>query len=252
MPGNVIGLLDFGMIGYLDDNTSGVFEEIIHGFLLKDGELLTDCCLMIGNAPPDIDREKLQSDIETFIAANLTDSIKDMDTSRMFSGLTEIVRRHRIVQNPGVSLLVKVLVMLEGSSRLLDSDFNLSELLEPYYQKMVQRKLAPKNVLRRLQRTYRDWDRLFQALPRDASDIIQRLRKGTLDVHLEHRRLDTVVNRIAYGVVSAAIFLGSATVLSQAIPPTFKGASIPGIAGIVFSLWLVGRLLRAIKKSGGL
>ena len=252
LPGNVIGLLDFGMVGHLDNRTNEIFEELIHGFLLKDGELLADCLLMLGHAPPDIDRDKLQADIEVFIAANLTDSIKDMDTSRMFVGLTDIVRRHRIVQNPSVSLLIKVLVMLEGSSRLLDSDFNLSELLEPFYEKMIQRKLAPKNVFRRVQRTYRDWDRLFQSLPRDLADVLQRFRKGTLDVHLEHRHLDTVINRIAYGLVTAAVFLGSAMVLSRAIPPTFQGASIPGIAGIAFSLWLVRRLFRAIKKSGGL
>ena len=252
LPGNVVGLLDFGMVGQLDNRTNEIFEELIQGILLKDGELLTDCVLMLGHAPPDIDREKLQADIETFMATNLTDSIKDMNTSRMFVGLTEIVRRHRIVQNPNVSLLIKVLVMLEGSSRLLDSDFNLSELLEPYYEKMIQRKLAPKNVFRRVQRAYRDWDRLFHSLPRDLADVLQRFRKGTLDVHLEHRHLDTVVNRIAYGVVTAAVFLGSAMILSQAIPPTVKGASIPGIAGIVFSLWLVRRLFRAIRKSGGL
>jgi ubiquinone biosynthesis protein len=252
MPGNVVGLLDFGMVGNLDDSTRECFEDLIHGFLLKDGELLTDCCLKLGAAPPDLDRDLLQSDIESFIVVNLTGSIKDMDSARVLGGFTDMVRRHRIVQKPGISLLMKVLIMLDGTGRILDPDFNLAELLQPYYRKMTERKLSPENIFKRVQKSVRDWDSLFQSLPRDLADIIRRVRKGTLDVHLEHRHLDTVTNRLAFGIVTAALVMGSAMLWSNQIAPVFYGVSVPGLAGALYSVWLVVRLLRAIKKSGGL
>ncbi len=252
LPDNVIGLLDFGMVGTLDDNTSECFEGLIHGFLLKDSELLADYALKLGHAPPELDRDLFTADIESFVAAHLAGSLKRMDMTRTLVGFTDLVRRHRIVQKPGISLLVKVLIMLEGTSRLLDPDFKLAELLEPYYRRMTRRKLSPGNLLRRLQRSYRDWDQLFHSLPRDLGDIIQRIRKGTLDVHLAHHRLDAVTNRLAHGMLTAAVLIGSTQMLSSAVPPTIRGLSVLGMLGTLGGLWLAVALLRAIRKSGGL
>ena len=52
-----------------------------------------------------------------------------------------------------------------------------------------------------------------------STDGLQRFRKGTLDVHLDHRHLDNVANRVAFCTVTAALFLGSTIVLSREIPP---------------------------------
>jgi ubiquinone biosynthesis protein len=148
--------------------------------------------------------------------------------------------------------LIKVLIMLEGTSRLLDADFSLAELLEPYYRQMVRRRLSPRNIMRRMQRTYHDWDRFFHTLPRDLGDIIERVRKGTLDVHLAHHRLDPVINRLALGMLAAAVIVGSSQMLSSAVPPTIRGLSVIGLVGVVLGFWLAIDLLRAIRKSGGL
>jgi ubiquinone biosynthesis protein len=252
LPGDVIGLLDFGMVGTLDDQTRDSFEGLIQGFLLEDGGLLTEFAIMLGDPPADLDRDRLEADLAEFVSTHLTGSLKRMEISRVLARFTDLVRRHRIVQKPGISMLVKVLIMLEGTGRKLDPDFNLAGLLEPYYRRLAQRRLSPANILRRLQRTYRDWDRLVQALPRDLGDIIRRVRKGTLDVHLDHRRLDAVVNRVAHGMVTAAILVGSALILASDVPPTIAGVSVLGVLGTLAGLALAATLLRAIRKSGGL
>lgn len=252
LPGNTIGLLDFGMVGTLDEHTRECFEGLVQGFLAGDSELLADCGVMLGQPPHDLDRDLLEADLAAFTATHLTGSLRQLDVTRVLGDFTELVRRHRIVQKPGISLLIKVLVMLEGTGRLLDPDFNLASLLEPFHRRLTRRRLAPANVLRRLQRTWIDWDRLLEALPRDLSDIIRRVRKGTLDVHLDHRHLDAVVNRVAHGMLTAAVLIGSSQILSAAVPPTLFGVSILGLAGILAGLGLALGLLRAIRRSGGL
>ena len=252
LPEGVIGLLDFGMTGTLDDNTRECFEGLIRGFLLHDGEMLAEYALKLGHAPSDLDRERFAADLENLVAAHLTGSLKSLDLSSALDGLVDLIRRHRVIQKPGIALLIKVLIMLEGTSRLLDADFSLAELLEPYYRQMMRRRLSPRNLFRRVQRTYHDWDRFFHTLPRDLGDIIERVRKGTLDVHLAHHRLDPIINRLAHGMLTAAILVGSAQMLASAVPPTIRGLSVLGLLGVVLGLWLAFHLLRAIRKSGGL
>ena len=249
---NVIGLLDSGMVGHLDSTTRQCFEGLIEGFMTKDVEVLTDYCLRLGAAPPNLDRDRLESDIDLFVTENLTGSLKDLDLGRVLNQFVDIIRSHRIVQRPSIQLLIKVLIMLEGTGRQLDPDFSLSEILNPVYKKAVGEKFSPQSFMRRMKRSYLDWDQLLRAAPRDLADIMKRVRQGTLDVHLEHRKLDAVVNRITYGMLTAALFLGSSLLWSREIPPTIFGASVPGLLGVVVSVFLGYRLILAIHRSGGL
>ncbi|MDA0767182.1 MAG: AarF/UbiB family protein [Verrucomicrobia bacterium] len=252
LPDNVIGLLDCGMVGYLDQGIRSGFEGLIEGFLLNDAELITDNALQLGTPPKDLDREELQGQLEVFMQDHLSNSLKDLDLGGALTSLMEIIRRHRITLKPGVALLIKVLVMLEGTGRLLNSDFKLAEMLAPYYKRMTQRNFSPREILRRLRRSYRDWDQFFKILPRDLVELLRQARRGTLDVHLQHRRLDSVANRLAYAMLTAALFLGSTQLWGLRIPPLLWETSVPGVAGTLLSLWLGFRLLRSIHQSGGM
>ncbi len=85
--------------------------------------------------------------------------------------------------------------------------------------------------MKKLESRYRDWDNLLEILPRDAADILHRMKKGSFDVHLSHRRLETTVNRLVLGILTAALFMGSASLLSQSVPPLAWDISVPGAAG---------------------
>jgi ubiquinone biosynthesis protein len=117
---------------------------------------------------------------------------------------------------------------------------------------MALRRLSPGRLQRRARRFVRDWDRLVSTLPRDLADLLARFRDGTLTVHLDHRHLDPIVNRLVLGVLTAAIFLGSSELWSRQAAPLLWGVSVFGALGYLLSLWLGWRLLRAIRKSGNI
>ena len=252
LPDNVIGLLDCGMVGRLDEQTREEVEGMLLSAIERDAAYLTEHVIRIGSVPQGFDRDGLRADIGDFVAEYVSQSLKDFDLSGTLNALTGIIRRHRIILPAGISLLLKVLVMLEGTSRSLNRDFSLAELLQPYYANTIQRRLSPERLIRRLRRSYRDWDRFIDMLPRELADILQRVRDGKFDVNLEHRHLDATVNRLAYGILTAAFFVGSCELLSRQVPPTIGGVSILGTAGLLLSLAFGLRLVRAIKKSGGL
>ncbi len=258
-PGNIwylndgrIGLLDFGMVGRLDVHTRDDLEELLLAAVKRDSIRVTDVVLRIGSVTKGIDRKGLRAEISDFVDEYVSHSLKDFDLSGAIRGLIRIIREYRIILPSNISLLLKVLVMLEGTSRLLNRDFNLVELIKPYLEKSIHKKYSPEKLLQRIQQTYRDWDRLLDMLPKQLTEILQQVRDGCFDVYLEHRRLDTIVNRLVYGIMTAALFLGSCQLLGRQIPPLLKGVSIFGAAGGLLSLFLGFQLFRAIKKSGNL
>jgi ubiquinone biosynthesis protein len=258
-PGNiwvlengVVGLLDCGMVGRLDDARKLELENLIQAAVDRDTEELTALVVELGSLPPNLDREQLRADIADFLSDYGGQSIQDLNISDALNEIVAIIRRHRIVLPPSVSLLIRMLVLLEGSARLLSRDFSLVELLQPFVKKRLTHRLSPGQLLKRLGRSYRDWTRLVDALPRELTDILGRVRQGTFEVNLEHRRLDTVVNRVVYGILTASLFLGSAMMWSRQAPPTIQGVSLFGAAGVAGAVVLAWRLLRVIKREGGL
>jgi ubiquinone biosynthesis protein len=258
-PGNiwvledgVLGLLDYGMVGRLDEQTRHAVEGMLLAVVERDTGSLTDQVIRLCSVPSDLDRRVLQADISDFVDEYLGHSIQDLNLSEALNSLTRIIRHHRLILPSSISLLIRVIVVLEGTSRQLNPDFSLVELLEPYYKHIVEKRFSPDYLFTKFKRSARDWNRLMEMLPGELSDLLQRMRLGRLNILFEHHRLDTVVNRLIYGILTAAVFMGSCQLLSRQVPPTIWGLSLLGLVG-VFTAFVFGlRLLRAIGKSGGL
>jgi len=57
---------------------------------------------------------------------------------------------------------------------------------------------------------------------------------------------------VVYGILVAALFLGSVQLWTNEVPPMIGGYSILGLAGLAAAGYLGLKLLRAIHKSGDL
>jgi ubiquinone biosynthesis protein len=111
-------------------------------------------------------------------------------------------------------------------------------------------RFSPRRLLLRFQRSFREWDRLIEILPRELNHALGRMKAGTFTVHLDHRHLDPIINRLVIGILTAALVLGSSLLWSMKAPPLLLGVSVFGAAGYLVSIYLGWRLLRAIRKSG--
>ena len=250
LPGTVVGVLDCGMVGRLDEELAEGIEEMLMAVVNHNSVDLGEVILRLGSAPPATPRDQLRADLSDFVADYVGQSIQEMDLSGALTSLLEIIRRYNITLPPPLSLLLRTLVELEGTAQQLSPEFSLAEVIRPFYTTMVHRRLSVRRILGRLQHAYRDWERLVESLPRDLGDVLKRVRDGTFSVHLDHRHIDPVINRLVLGVMTSALFVGSSLLWSMKAPPTIDGVSVFGCGGYLVAAYFSWRLLRAIKKSG--
>jgi ubiquinone biosynthesis protein len=118
LPGNVIGLLDFGMVGRIDEQLREDIEDMLLALANHDATQLTSIITRVGDVPADLDEAGLGLDINEFIEQYAARPIDELNVSAALGEMTEIIRRYQITLPPRVGLLIKVLVMLEGTSRL--------------------------------------------------------------------------------------------------------------------------------------
>jgi ubiquinone biosynthesis protein len=250
LPGGRVGVLDCGMVGRLDETMREEVESLLISIISKDAVELTDSVMRLGSVPLDLDRDALRAEISNFVGEYGSRSLRDFNLSGALNQMTDIVRRYHILLPSSLAMMLKTLVMLEGTSRTLNPNFNLAELIEPYQVKVLKNKLSLDRVLRKLYRVYRDWDRLIDMFPRDVAEILRRVRNGTFEMRHEHQHLESSVNRLVLGVLTAAFFLGSSIMLAAgALESASWHTSAVGGIGYVLALFFGYRLLREINKA---
>ena len=162
--------------------------------------------------------------------------------------MTDILRRYHILLNSRLSLLLKTLVVLEGTSQLFSPTFSLAEMLEPFKKRLILERLNPRRWLRHSIRSARDMYRLVRQAPRNLSEILDRLQTGELTVKHDLKHLKVVASRLVAGLLIAALFSGSSLLLSRAFPPLVSGFSVLGALGCLTALVLGGRLLWIMRR----
>ncbi len=252
LEGGVVGIIDCGMTGRLDEVTRDEVERLLFAAAGRDVGELTELVLRLGSAPAGIDRDRLRAELDDFVGEHVGRSLQDLDLSGALNALGGVIRRFQITLPPSVALLLRTLVVLEGTSRQLNPAFSLAELVRPFYVRSVRRRWSPTRVARRMARSYRDWERLLGTLPRDLSDVLDRVRAGTFNVHLDHRHLDPVVNRLVLGVVTAAMLVSSSLLWAMKAPPVWHDVPVVGALGYGVGLYLAWRLFRAVRRSGNI
>ncbi len=250
MDGDVVGIIDAGMVGIIDEGLRGEIEEMLLAAVSYDAEALSDAIVRVGQIPPELDEDELRGEVAEILSDYLGQSVDEFDVADALQRLFGLIREFRIVMPQSFALLVKTLIVLEGTGRQLAPGFSLASMIRPYYLKALRRRYAPRRVAAGIGRSLRDWKRLVDSLPRDLADILSRFRKGTLEVHMEHRRLESTVDRLVLGLLSSAVFLGSAIIWSARSPPLVFGYPLLGALGFAVSAWLGAGLVRSIRRAG--
>ena len=250
--GEKIGLLDFGMVGRLSTQMRHSVEDMVQAIIKKDPEGLARVIVRSGAAPRDIDLASLGADITEFISYYGSMPVAKIKLFEALNEIVSIIHRHHIILPVEIMMLIKTLVTLEGSGRYLSPDFDLLSLMEPYQKQMGTASYAVAKKMARVNRLYEELERFVETVPEAMTDIIERFRKGSMEIHMEHRGLEHSVNRLVFGVITAALFVGSSMLLSFKAPPIIWGYSVFGMIGLTVATAMGLRILWAIVTSGRL
>ncbi len=255
-PGNLfvredgsLGIIDCGMVAKVDTKTNDILEELIIGVAQKDTEHIKNTILDMCAIPKDIDYDELSSQIEEFINKYIDLPLNEFDMSASIEECTSIIHQYQMILPASMSNLFRVVMLLEGSSRLLNPDFNIVVLFKNYHHKILKRRYAPHALVKRAMKNVNHWERIIDLVPKALEKFFRKAGSDNFEVNLEHRNLEESVNRIVLGLLSASLFLGSSLLWALKVPPIINGYSLPGIAGIVSALYLGVSLIRSIKRS---
>lgn len=254
MPGEVIGAMDFGMVGYLKDRDR---QDLIRLYLVSialDADGIVDQLIRIGAAGADIDRAALARDLSRLLRKYHILPLKDVRASEVIDEIMPIAFRHHLRLPRDLWLLGKTLTMMEGVGLQLDPDFDIFAVSQPFVRRLLWRLVSPNQQwTRTLLLGGADWAELLRALPRAGSRMLEQIERNELfqlnikDTDRIMGRLDQLATRLALSILVGALIIGLAFLIPVTSPVGWvRWISVSGfIAMVSMGIWLYISLLRS-------
>ncbi len=256
LPDNAICLLDYGIVGRLDDSLKTFLTDILSAIVNRDMDEVVSLLLFAGDISDSLDIRALKRDLFNFIDGYYEIPLKDIEVGRMLMEFIEIITLYNIRIPVDLMLLAKSLVLVEGMGRALDPAFDMVEHLKPFMIKALRKKFSPRRVSRDINQILFSYLNLARTIPRDFKEIINRINRNKFKIDLEHRGLDKFtaefdrsINRLSTSMILAAMIIGSSIIMHIDKGPkilgfpvfAFMGYSVAGLVG----LWLVYAIIRS-------
>lgn len=138
-----LALVDFGIMGRLDENTRNVFAEIIYGFITRNYQRTAEVHFRAGYVPPghsiDAFAQALRAVGEPLQGRNAA----QVDMSRVLQQLFDVTALFDMHLRPELVLLQRTMVTVEGVARLLDPEIDMWAAATPVVKDYVNRAIGP-------------------------------------------------------------------------------------------------------------
>ncbi len=256
LPGNRLGLLDFGMVGRITDTRRDQIIDFLEALIHKDETgMLNVLALWAGDA--EIDEEHLAYDISEMVFGYDNLTLKDIRIGSLLSEVTGVMRDNHLSLPPDLTLLFKAIITLEGLGHQLDPDFHMVDHLTPFVQRVMEARYSPQALAKRARRGLKEMAEIVIGLPRDVARLFRMARRGRLRVDLDLKRLDhfglqlnQAANRLTMGVLTASLVVGSSIIMTVKGGPELFGLPLFGLLGFVVAFFNSVWILYAIWRSG--
>lgn len=261
-PGNLLvlkdgrlGIIDFGMMGRIDEKTMQTLARLLVAVVKKKSEDIIEILMELEAFIAKPSRE-LVLDLEEVMDYHYGKTLKELDFSQIIEDLLELVRRHPLRMPNEFLLLSKALITLEGTGSALVPDFNVVEVAEPYAKNWMKEYYSPTSVIERGIRSSTEWLETLSKLPSNLDSVLRTMDEGELRIRFQHEglenfinRLDIISNRIAFGLITGALIVGSSLLFSIDSGPRFLQVPLIGLSGFfiagIMGLWLLISILRS-------
>ena len=139
-------LLDYGMVGHLDEKTRDSLIDLMVAIVRRDAEAAVCVVEEIGQPFTEIDRPLLRAEIRDFIDTYYGVELSRLDIGHLLGDFVTILVSHGIRCPSDLMLLIRALVTLEGVGHTLDPQFNLPEVLQPFVKSAVRQRYSPSRI----------------------------------------------------------------------------------------------------------
>ena len=248
LEGEVLGLLDFGLVGRLTKKMQETLVLLVLSIALKDADSVARLLYRVGVADGRADLLGFKADIEGILTQYLPggSTLGGINTRNLLRDLFDLAVKYRIRIPKEYALLSRASVETEGVLRSLYPDLKISEMALPYAKQLLVDRYDPGQLQGGLMRTLLRLQTVATDLPLQFSQILMDLEGGKFSVTVRADQLERMNSTlrslavIAFLGLSACGFIVGTFIAFAQQPWKIRGVPLLGVLGIASSAALFG------------
>jgi ubiquinone biosynthesis protein len=123
LPGEVICLLDFGMVGTVNRQTREDFVDLVDAVVNRHETRTAQMLLKLTSWEEKPAMRDFERAVADFMGRHLYRPLKEIQVGPLLQNLLELAADYRLVIPPDIFLMMKTLTAVEGVALVLDPDF---------------------------------------------------------------------------------------------------------------------------------
>ncbi len=251
-PGNVfltndgrLALLDFGMVGYtspgLQENLLKLLMAVSHGRGEDAGELV----IRMSEKLEHFNQNEFQRQISRLVALHRDQDLQQIQVGRSLLELSRHARENGLFVPSELTLLGKTLLQLDEIGSILDPAFDPNLCIQRNVADLIRRRLHNDFSQANFFTTLLEMKDFVSALPARMNRIFDAITNSELELKVKAvdatvmlDGMQKIANRIATGIVLAALIIGAS--LLMRVPTQFQIFGYPGLAILCFTFAAAG------------
>ncbi len=260
LPGDVVVLMDFGMVGRLTPHMKSNLASLIIAMMNQSTAGIIKAIMRMGIVPDSVDIELLNADVELLRDKYFDIPLSQVSLGEAVTDLFSVAHHHEIKIPSNLTLVGKALLTMEGLVERLDPDISIIDIAEPFGRKLIIERYRPDNLVKDSFNHWTEYWELFTEAPKHIKDVTAMLKKGKVPIEVVFpkaemflNKLDRVSNRLSFAIVllSFSIIMVGLLIGSAISSQSSLLWDIPAIeVGFVIAMLMFVWLIFSIFKSG--
>lgn len=242
LPGRKIAMLDFGIIGRLNQELKDHTIDMLVALVQSDSKEVTKILLEIGMPTEQTNIEAFELDVDEIIRR--WHPASSTRATQILHKIFNICVQNHIRMPADLVLMAKALVTAEGTCVELDRDFNFIAYAKPKIAEYLRKQYRPSKLIKNFISKSAEAGDVLSELPEKTSELLEKFKREPLkldinDTDISHlgRSIGFGSNKLAYSILAAALLLSGSMLID--IEPRLFGYSIFSIFALSFAIMLL-------------
>ena len=172
-------VMDFGIMGRIDEYTRKTYAEILIGFLKRDYLRVAEVHFEAGYVPENQNVQEFSQALRSVGEPIFGMEASDISMAKLLARLFEVTEQFGMETRTELLLLQRTMVVVEGVSRSLDPNINMWETARPVVEKYIAATLGPKAILKDVLKIAHALRKLAPNLPMLLEDLITQYKRNS-------------------------------------------------------------------------
>ncbi|EME8080550.1 ABC1 kinase family protein [Enterococcus faecium] len=255
-----INYIDFGMMGHLSAGLRQKLTQAVLALYTKDAYRIEKAVLRLCQQEGSFDEGRFHQELTSFLEQYYDSPIDEINLQEVFTHVVTICHQNNLQFDRDITLLLKAFGTLEGVIRVLDPEVSLMEVASPFAQHYFLTHLDVEDTLKQSGLDLLEGMKAAPKIPQQLHHLLEMWTSGQGKVNLELKkqdkllsRIESMINRLVFGMILAALIVGSSLLVQAAPVENAEVVSLLGIftyaiAAFVIIFLAIDALIQMYKK----